>query len=276
MSHWYILSGGAVVRYTQLKKDGSERKNIIRGVALADGAFESVTTILKQVGDSGGLVRWAARQGVLAGFNVGISAAPGGCAEGECINMAMDEANSRMQKASEQGTAMHNAIEARLARGETSNSKIEQVAQDAVEEWALQNASPKRFTEVRVAYDGPLAFLGRVRFGGTCDLLTPYQVIDFKTVEPDGKGVVRDPKPTEAAQLAGYRQAAFSMGMTEEKADCINVYLSRLTGEIVGIKRWSEAMCQRGLELLAHAYAVGTLFDKFEASIKRSRNNGKG
>ena len=261
MSHWYKYNeSGVPARYLQYKKDGTESKVIIRKKAIEDGAVESVTTILKMVGDAGGLIKWAANMGVLSGLNVGMSAASGGCSYEELLSMAKEEADARMEQASAEGTAIHDSIETYINTGVESDDPIQRTAQLDAMQWIKETCSPSLKSEHCLIFKGDVRGTP-MSFGGTADLITPYQIVDFKTVETKN-GKFRDPKPTECAQLAAYRLAAFHMGLCESQSDCYNVYFDRPTGRLVGSCRWTDDHLNLGLDLLSLASRVGDVMNR--------------
>jgi len=109
----------------------------------------------------------------------------------------------------------------------------------------------------------------KIAFGGASDLITQTMVVDFKSIERGLRGF-REPKPSECAQLAGYRLAAADVGLCESTAECWNLYFDRESGRLVRDHKWGWTMLQHGLSLLACAARVRALSDKICASVKRA------
>lgn len=268
-SHWYASGPNGPQRYKQYCKDGSERVNILRGKALADGAVEGVTSLLKIVGDAGGLIHWAANHGINAGLDVGMSAAANMEPRDALYALAKAQWKEATERAANEGTVIHDSIEKRLTEGDVSDDPVQKQAQDDAEEWVKANASGERRAEHCLIYKGVVDGV-RLAFGGTCDLITPFQIIDYKTVESGARGF-RDPKPSEAAQLAAYRLAGAQMGLCEPLSDCWNVFYDRKTGRLVKAHRWTDTALKHGLTLLCLAVRVSEMFEKIEATVERAK-----
>jgi hypothetical protein len=268
-SHWYIQREGRVQRYFSLKKDGTPRANVMRGQAMQDGAVESVTTILRFIGESGGLVHWASNHGIAAGLNVGMSAAASRESADELIRMAKEEWKTATERAANEGTVIHDSIEKRLSSGDVSDDPIQKQAQDDAEAWVRDHDSTKRKAEHCLIYRGEQNGV-KLAFGGTTDLIMPQLVADFKTVESGSRGF-REPKATEAAQLAAYRLAGAQMGLCEAGADCFNLYFDRVTGKMIRAFQWPEAALKHGLHLLCMAVNVRDVWEKIDAMVERRK-----
>lgn len=209
MSHWYFERGGVAQRYIQRRIDGTATERINEGRARRDGAVPSTTTILSRIGGSEGLVEWAAREGVMAGidaWHLGLDLQEG---------VAM--CRERRGAAAERGTLIHAAIEAAF-RGEWPDDPILaracKVALEAVRDLGGRDVK----TET--------VFVHNHQYGGTVDCHWPGAVLDFKTV---GGKKLRDPKPTEGAQLVSYRDG---LGLDPASTKLFNIYIVRETGEL--------------------------------------------
>ncbi len=270
-SHWYTRQGGAVVRYKQITKAGTESKRINRGKALADGAVPSVTTLLDFLGEAGGLIHWATGKGIEAGLDVGMSAAISHEPRSVLVGLAREQAKESMERAATQGTAIHDAVERHLMDpAQLDPDPILRTAQESVAAWLRARGEVGPFRcEHALMFKGEIDGV-KVAYGGTTDLVLDNLICDWKTVEDKGRGF-RGPKFSEAAQLAAYRLAAHDMGLCDDVADCVNLYIDRRTGRIVDAIGWREAALRHGLSLLALAVDALAKVDKIEAVIKRQK-----
>lgn len=264
-SHWYIFRDGVARRYTQRNKDGSESKIIRRGQALADGAAEGLTSILARVSDQGGIIEWAGRIGIAAGLEACACALATGIPADQIADLARDIYKRERERAANRGSEIHDAIERFLSRGEVSADPIEAAAQRAVYEWQASNGLTHGHPEHCLYFKGVIApFSTQVTFGGTTDWISPGVIADYKTVEADKRGKFWTGKATHCAQLAGYRLAGAQMGLCDPKARCVNLYVNRLDGALVGVTEWTAAQLNAGAELVALACRAGTLTERIE------------
>lgn len=262
-SHWYIMRDGSVSRYTQTNKDGSESKVIRRGRALADGAVEGLTSILARVFDQAGLIEWAGRLGIEAGVRAALEAANAGQTREAIADLARTYYDAERERAANRGSELHDAIERYIAHGQLSADPIEAAAQRAVADWHKANGIGLGRTEHCVMFRGVIPpFDTPCAFGGTVDWIGQDCLLDYKTVEPDKRGKYWTGKASHCAQLAGYRLAAAQMELCSPDARCINLYISRLTGDIVAVREWTAADLTAGVELVALACRATTLTEE--------------
>lgn len=265
MAHWYILRDGKAYRYVQYNKDGSESKIIRPARAIADGAVKGLTSILSRVSDQGGLIEWAGRIGIEAGLKA--AAEHSGKTNDEIMAAAKEIYTAERERASNRGTQIHDAIERYIKSGEVSQDTIASAAQRAVGEWHKENGVGLGSTEHCVYFKGVIR-QHEVSFGGTVDWICDSVILDYKTVEPSKYGKYWTAKASHCAQLAGYRLAASQAGMCKSDARCINLYISRITGEIVSVREWSNDELRLGEELVDIACRAESLYSEIENDRK--------
>ena len=264
MAHWYTLQDGVAKRYEQLTKKGEPSKRTNRARALADGAVEGVTSLLKRFEDQSGLVSWAGKLGVAAAVDAVLSIKqPCPSDPVEAKNLLMASATElydlRRNEASEAGSAIHDAIDKYLSLGLEPQTPEAWEAARAVSAWIEEQGITERRAEHCVVYRD-----GSVAFGGTPDLLSRKLVADWKTLE-EKRGKFRDPLAKEAAQLAAYRAAAAQMGLCDADAECYNLYIERSTGKLVRVHKWSPQQVVMGWSMLELSIAAEKLVAAIEA-----------
>jgi len=248
--HWYVMQDGVARRYRQLTKDGKERKRINVDKALADGAVPSVTTVLKFVGESQGLVYWAVKETVYSTFD-SILDALGESAKvkrGELVQQCIENAHEALEVAANIGTAMHKFIDAFISDRELPEVPPEirdscEVAAEAARK--IVDAIQDRRTEHCLIGEIELRDGTLFRYGGTADLISPNVLLDWKTVGDDG----RNAKLHECAQLVALRNAGAQMGLCLPDAELRNVYIRRTDGAVDNIVTWSQEDQSLGLDL---------------------------
>jgi len=281
MAHYYLLKDGVPSRYIQLTKDGRESKRIDPKRAAADGALLGLTDLLKVLGDAGGLIRWAAGHGIEAGVEAGIAEWEGwanhampdadrSIAQGEArldaIAAAWESWDERTTAAADAGTTIHDAVDAYLKGGPLPEDPIHATAAQAVKGWLLTQGADAGATEHCVIYRGRLfpELYPEIAFGGTADYIAENLIADWKTVENRAKGGYRKPYAKECAQLAGYRMAAWQMGLAKPTARCVNLYIDRATGEIASVREWTEPELAKGLAMVHIAAQVRDIIETLE------------
>jgi len=264
MSHWYVIEDGVAKRYEQLTKKGEPSKRINRKRALADGAVEGVTSLLKRFEDQSGLVGWAGKLGVEAAVDAVLAIeqpCPSDLVEAKNLLMATatELYDLRRNEASEAGSAIHDAIDKYLSLGLEPQTPEAWEAARAVSAWIEEQGITERRAEHCVVYRD-----GSVAFGGTPDLLSRKLVADWKTLE-EKRGKFRDPLAKEAAQLAAYRAAAAQMGLCDADAECYNLYIERSTGKLVRVHKWSPQQVVMGWSMIELSIAAEKLVSAIEA-----------
>lgn len=257
MAHWYTRNEfGHGVRYRQLTKKGVESKVVKTAQALKDGAVRGVMDLLDR-GGAGPLIHWSGKLGVESGIDA-LCAKVDGVQKDVCLaafDAGVELFTERREAAAESGKLFHDAIDQHiqgtLYAGE--NTAILRACQECVAfigtfgvgEFKSEVCFVADFEEGGVRY----------RYGGTPDFACPAVCLDWKTVED-----ARDARIKELAQLATYRKA-----LGYDKARCVNVYISRVTGAIVGKREWTEEELALGWEYFTLAYKQVLLEDRFMA-----------
>lgn len=255
MSHYYIIRDGVVERYKQYTANGKERQRIDKKKALEDGAFPSVTTILKSIGDSQGLIEWSISTALGVALPMVYRTArstPAMIPEDEekfieiACTEAREAADAALKDAANAGTAIHAAIEDTL-KGAISTAVLDGPALVAAL-YALEYVANDGELHVEMPVAGESH---GVKYGGTADVITKTKIIDWKTVPGGG----RDPRISECAQLCALRRCI--PGGENLSIEC--VYINRETGSAFSVKRWSQdeiALGEQWWEAACRAWLV--------------------
>ncbi len=283
-AHYYIRGINGEQRYAPLKKDGTPYLRIAKKKAQEDGARIGITTQLKNHLDTGFLFEWAGRLGIQAGFDAVYEYFSGvvGSDDAERLKniphatrgLASSMFRKESTKAADRGTEIHDGLDVMLKGGERSEDKIIAEAQDQVQGWleghGIDTTTVK--AEHCVLFEGGITLEdGRVlelKNGATADLITERLLADYKTLEKAKDGKYYTGKPEHCAQLAFCRHAAWQDGICDADAKCINVYIDRTTGMIVGSRWWTNEELDAGLEFAAHCYECDKAKAKLEGAIK--------
>jgi hypothetical protein len=221
--HWYQKDGTPA--YTIVGKNGKERATTLRdGRAL--GLVPSVTTILSVLAKPG-LENWKQNQILMAALTM---PRVDGESEQEYIARIIRDSKEQGQKAAEEGTRIHGAIETWYAE-----RKIHQTYANYV--IGVDAAVREKFGEQE--WIAEKSFADHL-YGGKVDLHSPEVVIDFKSKE-----FTEDDLPKaydeNIIQLAAYR-----WGLGYPFARCANVFVSRNVPGLVHIVEHDEEEINRG------------------------------
>lgn len=271
MSHWYRRTGNKAFRYTQTNKDGSESKIIRKGIALADGAVEGITSIIGRLQDQAWLQGWYGKLGIEAG----LAASAYKITWDEAIIQAKAILKEESEAAANRGSEIHDGIEKFLMTGEVSEDKIVQKASGNVLKTLEAHGVSDYSCEHCLAFYGTYSteVAGELvklpfKFGGTTDLISRKWIWDWKTKEKDINGKYIIGKAGNCAQMAAYRHAAIDMGLCDEDAKCTNVYIDRITGDIIDVVHWQENQLKASLKWLAIGMYAWEMLQRLEKLCK--------
>jgi hypothetical protein len=206
-----------------------------------------VTTILSVLAKPG-LENWKQQQILMAALTM---PRVEGETEQEYIARIIRDSKEQGQKAAEEGTRIHGAIEQHYLTGthpiEYGTHVVATVT--AVEErfgkqeWIAEKSFATEF------------------YGGKCDLASPEIVLDFKSKEFTEDDL---PKPYDEniIQLAAYRQG-LAEPYTFPTARCANVFISRNVPGLVHIVEHDPVELERGWMMFSHLLALWMSLKRF-------------
>lgn len=241
--HWYKNGVLADQRHADWPKTkaGTPRVSPPKAMMVGLGFKPSVTSILSVVGGAGGLLNWYAKMGMQAALNVGR----------EKLGWK-EELKKLTSAAAEEGTRFHKCIEEYLSGYNLPEDAPAKSACINVHNWITsRKLTGGRKEHIVELEEHPL---GReIPYAGTVDYWIEKEgelwVIDIKT-----KNTAKDCRPEWAhvAQCAAYAHAIDSQKKVED-VRCVNLYISRETGELGKAKVWTEEEMEIGMELFGHA-----------------------
>ena len=160
----------------------------------------------------------------------------------EFLKRVVEDSQAQAQKARDEGTAIHAAIEAYYEERSYDVAytlHVEGVADAVWNEFQI----PRKDWHAERTFAHPLGY------GGKTDLMTPLYdtriLLDFKGKDFDEKPTatnkIRLHYDENCMQLAAYRH-----GLNAPTARCANVYVSRTSPGLVHIHEWDEEELARG------------------------------
>ena len=269
--HWY--KNGKLADHSHADwpktKAGTPRVTPSKAMMVGLGFKPSVTSILSVIGAEGGLMHWYAQKGRDALLEL---MREGGFSLGLFTMFPEEEWKDRLKSlttaAAEEGTRFHKCIEDFLTTEEKlpDDRPARQAAINVynwIESRGLSGGKKQHIVEIddpkhpkEVSWRksrAPQVYVD-LPYAGTVDYWVEKDgviwVIDIKT-----KNTKRDcrPKWDHAAQLAAYAHALRADCMLFR---CVNLYISRETGEIGKEKAWTDKEIRKGHELFEQACSV--------------------
>jgi len=274
MSHIYTSAGKLFQeghRAWPNKSDGTPYKRIpakVKERLQAEGKwpelFKSVTTYLAWA-KGPALMEWKGRRAI----EIAKAAHEDyQTLSGASIDFAkfLDEAYAEeSNKASESGTAFHDAIEKYLSDYvvPVSNREMLTACKD-IDALLVELGVTKQDGLYEVGFTD--TFEG-CNYGGTADAVFPGKyILDWKTTTGKKRGL---PYPDQSAQLAMYRAGLSSTESANEPVcngdeRCLNVWINQETGKIYAVKEYSEAELELGVELFKSCCDVDDLIERLK------------
>lgn len=247
MSHWYERDGSP--RYTIVGKNGKERDTTLRD-ARQLGLVPSVTTVL-DVLNKAALVEWKVKQGILAALTLPRQA---GETDESYLARVLDDSKQQAIQAAEQGTKIHDAIEASFKRLLIPD-------QYQLHVLAVRNLLSKTFPHVG-DWIAETAFASPFGYGGKVDLHSPSTgiVIDHKS---------KDMSPGEEKRLAydqDWQLSAYHKGLNLKPNVCANIFVSRTHPGYVEIHVWTQEEIARAWNVFECALAAWKCIKGYDSS----------
>jgi hypothetical protein len=238
--HWYAKDGTPA--YTIVGKNGKERPTTLRDARTLE-LVPSVTTILSVLAKPG-LENWKQNQILMAALTM---PRVEGETEQEYIARIIRDSKEQGQKAAEEGTRIHGAIEAWYAERKYDLTYADHLT-------GVVEAVREKFGEQEWIAEKSFA---TELYAGKVDLHSKDVVIDFKTKE-----FTEDDLPKaydeNVMQLAAYR-----FGLGYPMAKCANVFVSRNVPGLAHVIEHDEAEIIRGLEMFMHSLSLWMHLKRF-------------
>lgn len=247
MGHWYGRDGAP--KYTITGKNGKERDTSLKD-ARQLGLVPSVTTIL-DVLNKDALVEWKVKQGILAALTLTRNS---GEDDETYLARVLDDSKQQAMQAAEEGTRIHDAIEASF-RGlpvpeayrlhvKAARAKLQETF-PSVTDWIAETA-----------------FASPLGYGGKIDLHSPSHgiVVDHKS---------KDMTPGEAKRLAydqDWQLSAYHRGMNLKLNVCANLFVSRTHPGYVEIHVWSAEEIAKAWNVFEFALATWKCIKGYDPS----------
>jgi hypothetical protein len=239
------------------KTDGTPYKRIpakVKEIMEADGTwpdlFKSVTTYLKYT-----------KGQAIAGWQVATmlescvkelqeEAGKYSYLPGAFISNAQARYKATTNKPSDDGTAIHDAVEKYLSEGVHPDDQIAMNACIGVRA-LLENTFKLNISDGLYEYGFAGEFKG-IPYGGTIDAIFDGAVFDWKTT---GGRKSRLPYPDQPAQIAAYAAAVDGL-IGEGHNQGYNVYIDRETGRVYAYARYDYTVLSYGWSLFACCYLM--------------------
>jgi hypothetical protein len=247
MGHWYERNG--TPRYTVIAKNGKERDTTLRD-ARQLGLVPSVTTIL-DVLNKAALVEWKVKQGILAALTL-----PRVSSESDEVFLArvLDDSKQQAIQAAEEGTRIHDAIEASFKGLPVPLAYMPHVK-------AAREKLYEAFPDV-TDWIAETAFASTLGYGGKVDLHSPSHgiVTDHKS---------KDIAPGDVKRLAydqDWQLSAYHKGLNLKPNVCANIFVSRTVPGYVEIHIWKAEEIEKAWNVFACALATWKCIKGYDSS----------
>jgi hypothetical protein len=225
--HWYTKEG--TPRHTIIGKNGKERAVTLRD-ARTEGLCPSVTTVLQVIAKPQ-LEAWKVKQGILAALTLTRKEGEG---DDEYLARVLDDSRQQAATAAEEGTRIHDAIEASWKGQSVPDAYLPHVEATKAK---VAELFPGVIDWVPEAY-----FAHENGFAGKCDLHSPSTgiVVDYK-----GK----DLAPGDDKKLAydqHYQLGGYHGGLKLPPSQCANIFVSRTHPGHVAAHVWTTEEVENG------------------------------
>jgi hypothetical protein len=247
--HWYSRAGDPA--YQQITKAGGFRATDLRD-ARKLALVPSVTTVLAVVAKEQ-LVGWRIDQAILAALTLPRRE---GESEADLLRRIKTDSQAQAKAAAEEGTRIHDAIEAYFKEGCPSSSPY------ILHVRAVRAELSRLFPDV-TDWTPEQSFASEDGYGGKVDLHSPSTgiVVDFKGKDgdfTDGKKLAYD----QHWQLAAYQR-----GLCLPRNVCANVFVSRTHPGKVASHVWSAEAVAEGWEVFASALSLWKALKRFDSGF---------
>jgi hypothetical protein len=247
MSHWYERNGAP--RSTITGKNGKERDTTLRD-ARKLGLVPSVTTIL-DVLNKAALVEWQVKQGILAALTLPRTS---GEADETFLARVLDDSKQQAIQAAEEGTRIHDAIEASFKGNPVPIGYGLHVA-------AVRLKLLETFPDV-TDWTAETSFASPLGYGGKVDLHSPSTgiVVDHKS---------KDMAPGSVQRLAydqDWQLSAYHRGLALPTNVCANIFVSRTVPGYVEIHVWKAEEITQAWNVFACALAAWKRIKGYDSS----------
>lgn len=246
--HWYTRDGAPC--YEQATQKGGLRNTDLRD-ARKLGLVPSVTTVLSVI-DKPALTSWKVDQGIMAALTL---PKLGGEADKEYLARIKADSGQQAKNAAEEGTRIHDALEAHFKGKPAPDNYGLHVAAVVVE---LARIFPGVTDWVaEKSFGSPLGY------GGKVDLHSPSTGI---TVDHKGK----DGDFTDGKKLAydqHWQLAPYQAGLGFAYGPSANIFVSRTHPGAVTSHVWTPEEMAHGMEVFMAALGLWKAMKKFDPSF---------
>ena len=249
--HWYDREGNPC--YEIRGKNGKMRSFNLRWDRDL-GAVPSVTTITNII-NKPALVKWKVNQGIMAALT--LPKLPDEL-ESDWIDRVKLDADAQAREAAEEGTRIHDAIEARLKGKPYPKAYIKHV-QGTLK--CLKEMYPHVNDWVSEA-----SFAHRSGYGGKIDLHSPSTgiVVDFKGKDLSEQDVLDKKK---LAYDQNIQLGAYNQGKGFEPAECGNIFVSRTVAGLAVGHKWDVADIEYGIEVFNATLGLWKAIKKYNGAF---------
>jgi hypothetical protein len=247
--HWYSRAGQPA--YEQITAKGGLRATDLRD-ARKLGLVPSVTTVLSVVAKPQ-LEKWKRDQVLMAALTLPRTEAE---SEADFLRRIAVDSEAQAKAAAEEGTRIHDAIEAYFKEGCPSSSPYIQHVR------AVRAELSRLFPDV-TDWVPEKSFASEEGFGGKVDLHSPSTgiVCDWKGKDgdfSDGKKLAYD----QHWQLAPYQR-----GLRLKTAPCANLFVSRTHPGKVAAHVWTPQDIAEGWEVFAAALSLWKAIKRYDPAF---------
>ncbi|SEN72634.1 hypothetical protein SAMN05216404_106201 [Nitrosospira multiformis] len=247
MSHWYERDG--TPRYTIVGKNGKERDTTLKD-ARQLALVPSVTTVLDVLNKSA-LTEWKVKQGILAALTLPRLS---GETDESYLARVLDDSKQQAIQAAEEGTRIHDAIEASFKGLPVTLAYMGHVK-------SVREKLYEAFPNVN-DWIAETAFASPLGYGGKVDLHSPSAgiVVDHKS---------KDMAPWEEKRLAydqDWQLSAYHRGLNLRPNVCANIFVSRTHPGYVEIHVWTQEEIARAWNVFECALATWKCIKGYDSS----------
>lgn len=251
MSHWYKRDGS--IGYDVVGKNGKLRPFNLRWDSGL-GYVPSVTTITEII-NKPALITWKVNQGIMAALTLPKLADE---LESDWIDRVKHDANAQAREAAEEGTRIHDAIEARI-KGKPYPKVYEKHVAGTLE--CLNDMYPHVTDWVSEA-----SFAHKSGYGGKIDLHSPSTgiIVDFKGKDLSEQDVLDKKK---LAYDQNIQLGAYCQGLGFEPTECGNIFVSRTVAGLAVGHKWAVADIEYGTTIFNATLGLWKAIKKYDGSF---------
>ena len=249
--HYYLRDGTPC--YEVMGKNGKLRPFSLRWDRGLE-AVPSVTTITEII-NKPALTTWKVNQGIMAALTLPKLAEE---LESDWIDRVKQDAGAQAREAAEEGTRIHDAIEARLKGKPYPKAYVEHVEGTLK---VLKEMYPHVSDWVSEA-----SFAHKSGYGGKIDLHSPSTgiIVDFKGKDLSEQDVLDKKK---LAYDQNIQLGAYCQGLGFEPTECGNIFVSRTVAGLAVGHNWSVADIEHGIKIFNCTLNLWKVLKNYDGSF---------